>query len=147
MLATPGPNSYVITSELERRANAGGSGWRVKKAACGGHPLLQQVSESLSAVGLEPRRNTGLHMPRGHKQFAHQGRGRVSAGRDRPSDALPIDGAANRMKNITGQNGHVLHTHRRCHEKRDPLRINVSGKAAQAPRGAERGTPLQHECY
>jgi hypothetical protein len=43
-------------------------------------------------------------MLRDHKRFAPLGRGRVSASRDRPSEALPIDGAANRMKNITGEN-------------------------------------------
>jgi len=55
-VATHGPNNYVITSKIERRANAGGCYVRGKKAAYGGHPLLEQVSEYLSAVGRDPRR-------------------------------------------------------------------------------------------
>jgi hypothetical protein len=58
-VATHGPNNYVITSKIERRANAGGCYVRVKKAAYGGHPRSSKYA-STSASSAEARVEYGL---------------------------------------------------------------------------------------
>ena len=63
-VATHGPNNYVITSEIERRANAGGSGERVKKPRTAAIRCSSRYP-STSAPSAGSRVEYGLtHVPR-----------------------------------------------------------------------------------
>jgi hypothetical protein len=102
-VANPGPNNYVITSEIEGRARAGGSGERVIKAAYGGNPLLSKypnpsAPSAASRVGYGLTRAAtpqGIRAPRA----GALGRSRSPLGSDRlvgrrPSDVMTAISAA-----------------------------------------------------